>query len=119
MHHIVREVLPELPMQKGQAPLGAKGEIIEEMSRAGFVDLQVESVRVPFAYRSASAFWQTYALAAAPIVATRQRVGPTQWPLVEERILSMLETNYPGPIEFDRFAWVAVGRKPTTPLPAE
>lgn len=112
MYRIVREILPDLPFQNGHAPLGTKHDIVEEMTAAGFADIQTEAVGVPFWFPSAEAFWEENNRASAPLVATRQRVAPADWPTVEARILQTLRSAFPARVEFDRLAWIAVGRRP-------
>jgi SAM-dependent methyltransferase len=111
-YRIVREVLPDLPFGEGHAPLGTKGEIVDEMGGAGFVDVQVERIPIRFAFPSAEAFWRANGLASAPLVATRRRVAPAEWPTIEQRILETLRSSFPARVDFERFAWVAVGKKP-------
>jgi hypothetical protein len=112
MYRIVREILPDLPFGKGHAPLGTKGEIIQEMTAAGFGELYVEPVQVPFSFASAEDFWEQNSRASAPLVATRRRVAPADWPAVEMRILDTLRRAFPTQVDFVRSAWVAVGRRP-------
>jgi SAM-dependent methyltransferase len=112
MYRIVRETLPDLPFQQGRAPLGTRGEIVQEMTDAGFVDLHVESMRVPFVFASAGAFWEENSRASAPLVATRRWVPASQWPAIEARILETLHQAFPADVNFDRFALVAAGNKP-------
>jgi SAM-dependent methyltransferase len=112
MYRIVREVLPDLPFQKGSAPLGTREEIEQELAAAGFIDLQIEPVRIPFSFESAQDFWAENSRASAPLVATRRRVPPSEWPAIETRILETIHQAFPGRMDFDRFAWVAVGTKP-------
>jgi SAM-dependent methyltransferase len=109
---IVREILPDLPFGKGLAPLGTREDIIAEMAAAGFVDIRVEPIVVHFAFDSVQTYWSENSLASAPIVATRRRVDPTQWPAVEAQILESLRRSFPGRVKFDRNAWVAVGNRP-------
>jgi len=112
MYRIVREVLPDLPFQKGRAPLGTKDDIVDEMSTAGFEQLLVESVPVTYDYPSVATFWADNSRASAPLVATRRRVSDAQWPQVEARILAELSAEFPTGVHYERGAWVAVGRKP-------
>ncbi len=111
-YRIVREILADLPFQQGRAPLGTDREIIEEMTLAGFEDLYVESVRVPFAFDSAEHFWQKNSRASAPLVALRRRVADADWPAIEARIQDTLRKAFPGRVDFERDAWVAVGNRP-------
>jgi ubiquinone/menaquinone biosynthesis C-methylase UbiE len=111
MYRIVREVLPALPFQKGHAPLGTPSEIVDEMSAAGFQDIAVEGVAVPFDATTADAFWAENSKASAPLVAARKHVGEQDWPAIEQRIVSALRGALPGPVHFHRTAWVAVGQK--------
>lgn len=111
MYRIVREILPNLPFQKGQAPLGTPSEIVQEMSAAGFGAISVEGVQVSYDAESAEAFWAENSRASAPLVATRRRVSDAEWPAVEARILDALRATLPGRVEFSRTAWVAVGSK--------
>ena len=110
-YRIVREVLPDLPFQKGRSPLGTKDEIVAEMSAAGLGQLLVESVPVTYDYPSAEEFWAANSRASAPLVATRRRVSDAQWPQIEARILAALCKEFPARVRWERGAWVAVGRK--------
>jgi len=112
MYRVVREVLPDLPFQKGRAPLGTKSDIVDEMSAAGFEQLLVESVPVTYDYPSVTTFWAENSRASAPLVATRRRVSEAQWPQMEARILAALSAQFSTGVHYERSAWVAVGRKP-------
>jgi SAM-dependent methyltransferase len=112
MYRIVREVLPDLPFGPGHAPLGTEREILDEMGGAGFVEVRAERIPIRFAFPSAEAFWTENSQASAPLVATRRRIAPAKWPAIEQRILDSLRSSFPARVDFDRFAWVAVGRRP-------
>lgn len=112
MYRIVREVLPDLPFQKGRAPLGTKGELVEEMTQARFESIYVESIPVPFVFDSAEHFWRESSRASAPLVATRRHVTDTDWPAVESRIKDTLREAFPGRVDFVRNAWIALGTRP-------
>jgi SAM-dependent methyltransferase len=112
MYRIVREVLPDLPFQKGRAPLGTEDEIAGEMSAAGFDALHIEPVTVSYSYSNVEEFWAENSRASGPLVATRRRVAAADWPGVEARILDTLCASFPAGVRYDRDAWVAVGRRP-------
>jgi SAM-dependent methyltransferase len=112
MYGIVREILPDLPFQKGRAPLGTQQEIEEEMESAGFEGLQIEQVTVHFAFPSVAEFWAENSRASGPLVALRKKASPVEWAEVEARILATLRQVFPAAVQYDRDAWVAVGRKP-------
>lgn len=111
MYRVVREILPDLPFGKGHAPLGTPGEIVGEMSDAGFTSVYVEAIDVRFNFDSVEEFWADNSRASAPLVATRLRVSAADWPDVERRILDTLRKAFPARVDFNRSAWVAVGQK--------
>ncbi|HEY5958770.1 MAG TPA: methyltransferase domain-containing protein [Polyangiaceae bacterium] len=115
MYRIVREVLPELPFQKGSAPLGTDEEIRTELTQAGLTDIAIDPVTVPFCFPSVEAFWNENSLSSPPIVATRRRVQEAEWPTLETRILDTLRALFPTKVEFERQAWIAVARTPDAP----
>ena len=110
-YRILREVLPDLPFGAGHSPLGTREDIVAEMSAASFVDINVEKLPIHFSFPSTDAFWAENALASAPFVAARRRVAARDWPAVEARVVASLRSSFPGPVAFDRWAWVAVGRR--------
>jgi ubiquinone/menaquinone biosynthesis C-methylase UbiE len=112
MYQVVREVLPDLPFQKGSAPLGSEEELVTELSQSGLTEIRVESLAVPFQFPSVEEFWKENSQASAPLVATRRRVPQSEWPAVESRILHVLRGAFPTNVEFDRQAWLAVARVP-------
>lgn len=112
MYRIVREVLPGVPFQPGQAPLGTPQAIEQEVSAAGFAAPEVEAAAVRFRYPSVDAFWAENSRASGPLVAMKLRLPAPEWARVEARILELLRHEFAREVDFERRAWITLGRKP-------
>lgn len=112
MYRIVREVLPGVPFQAGQAPLGTPQAIEQEVTAAGFSVLDVEPATVRFRYPSVAAFWAENSRASGPLVAMKLRLSVPDWARIEAQILELLRHEFAREVDFERRAWVTLGRKP-------
>jgi ubiquinone/menaquinone biosynthesis C-methylase UbiE len=106
----IAEQLPELPFGKSKAPMGEVGEVLAEMTAAGFSDVHVESVAHSMEAADMAAFWSSMERTMAPVVLLRKRMGDA-WAPVGARILASLSARFgTGPQSGLMPALLGVGR---------
>jgi len=110
----VRELLPGLPVGGGSPVWGKPEDIISEMTTAGFVDVNVETVVHELVADSFAELWGLLLRTNAPMVLLRHRIGEAQWAEVAPKIAERVKkTLGDGRIVVGRGALFGRGRTPT------
>lgn len=108
----VREFLPGLPFGDGKAPLGDPDEFAQEMTSAGFRDVQIHQITHTTVASSLQAFWKSAQQANAPLVLLQKKLGEQEWRSVSERVYNRLRDELgEGPTEVQFAAYLGVGVK--------
>lgn len=109
----VRSAVPELPKPKDPPPvfsLSDRDRFREEMSAAGFRDVQIESVRPGRDMENAEALWQLMSTSAPPAVFLLEKIGPEKAERVRERLIANIEERFgTGPFTLRNEAHIGVG----------
>jgi SAM-dependent methyltransferase len=111
IHDILCATLPDLVFD-GDLPLSEPSELRDEMSLAGFAEVDVQQVPHPIAYPSLAAMWDAASRAAAPIVLARATIGEQGWTRASAKIVHDLEARFgTGPQALNIVANLARARK--------
>ncbi len=95
--------LPGLPFSPGKAPLGERAEIVEELTAAGFRDVQVETRMHPVESPSMRELFEVMRRSNAPLVLLKHKLGEERWAQVSSGVLSRLRDRFgdgPQRLEF-------------------
>lgn len=85
-------LLPDLAFGGSTPPPLSDVEVFrDEMSAAGFSDVQVHTVKHRLEVPSVKHFWQSQEKASAPIVLLRSRMSDEQWQAIAEQVIEQLE----------------------------
>ncbi|MDQ2075814.1 class I SAM-dependent methyltransferase [Marinimicrobium sp. ABcell2] len=108
--------LPNLPLGGGEGPPLSNPDVFQrELSAAGF-----EVVLHPFTHRVAAdqgtTLWQGMRRSFAPLVLLENNLGSEAFAPVARSIENRMKDEFAGPVLIDMPAWLAVGRRPLTPV---
>ena len=108
----VREHMPNLPLGGSAPPLGNADDCRQEMTAAGFEDVEVHEFAHTLPAMTTRQAWAWMVRATAPIALLRQRLGPTEWASFEACILArLIEAFGEESHDMRRRANLSVGRK--------
>lgn len=104
--------LPQIPFGDGKGPLVDPEDLRREMSAAGF-EVRVEARRHGFVAQSIDVVLSGLKRSMAPLVLLEHRLGEEAFQPVFLGLSRRLRAAYPGPVEVQMSAWLAVGTRPT------
>jgi SAM-dependent methyltransferase len=112
MFTILGELMPGPPAPPRPMPLVDPHTCVEEMTAAGFVDVQVHEHVSSFDVPSIAEFVEGMVRTNAPVVLMRRRLGDA-WPDIQTRLREGLEARFgPGPQRVEMPANLTVGHRP-------
>jgi hypothetical protein len=104
--------MPNLPLGGSAPPLGNADDCRQEMTAAGFEDVEVHEFAHTLPAMTTRQAWAWMVRATAPIALLRQRLGPTEWASFEACILArLIEAFGEESHDMRRRANLSVGRK--------
>jgi SAM-dependent methyltransferase len=107
------ELLPDIPIGKGKAPLGDPEEFAAEMKAAGFAEVRVVPKTHAEQLESVAAVWGSLERTNAPTVLLKRNLGEAKWAEVTLGVISRLEREHgSGAVELRSTALLGVGKKP-------
>jgi SAM-dependent methyltransferase len=83
----------------------------QEMTDAGFRDVEVRRLTHAFTIRDPETFWRNLTLSSAPIVLLKQRLGAEEWERQSALALAWLREHLPEPRELTTTAHLGVGTR--------
>lgn len=108
----LRAELPGLPFGQGKAPLGTADEIRDEMTAAGFRDVEVHEHSHAIEAPSLAELWASVQRTNAPFVLLRRRLGDEAFAKVGEGVYDRLRATYgEGPQRAPMIALLGVGTR--------
>lgn len=106
----LRAEMPGLPFGQNKAPLGTIDEFREEMSAAGFSNVEVHEISHDLEAPSIEEYWAVTARTTAPLVMLKNKLGDEAWAKLADGILERLRAVVPaGPQRATLVANVGVG----------
>jgi hypothetical protein len=83
----------------------------QEMSEAGFRNVEVTRVTHAVTVTDAEGFWRSLTLSSAPIALLKQRLGPEEWARQSEVALGYLREELRAPRELATTAHLGIGTR--------
>jgi SAM-dependent methyltransferase len=83
----------------------------QEMTEAGFRNVEVRRFTHALHVADAESFWRGVTLASAPIAMLKQRLGPAEWERQAELALAYLREQIRAPAEFATTAHLGIGTR--------
>ena len=83
----------------------------QEMTEAGFRNVEVRRFTHAFQVSDAETYWRGATLGSAPIAVLKQRLGPDEWLRQSELALAYLREQIPSPREFATTAFLGSGTR--------
>lgn len=110
LFEFLRESMPELPFGRGeQAPLSDPDVFRDEMTAAGFRNVEVREAREAFTFSSLVEAWGSMQRTMAPLAMLASKMGPAWQPVGESVLASLSERFGDGPQTVTLPAWLGVG----------
>jgi SAM-dependent methyltransferase len=109
----LKELLPNLPLGDGAAPLSSRDVFAEEMRAAGFRDVAIHEVVQTLTVPSARAFWQSNLESSAPVALLRKNMPTAAFEELSKNMVAKLEAEFgTGEYSGDWPAFLGFGRSP-------
>jgi len=106
----LKEQMPSLPFGQGRAPIGLADDFREEMTNAGFSNVEVHEVGYELEAPSLAEYWAHTTRTMAPLVMLRQKLGEQGWTKMSEGTLARLRAKFvDGPVRATMTANLGVG----------
>lgn len=112
MFEAFRERMPQLPSRRDQPqPLSDASVFRDEMTTAGFRDVEIREARGTFDFPTLAEGWQTMQRTMAPLAHLAEKMGPA-WPAAADAIYASLVDRFgEGRQTVTLPAWLGVGRR--------
>jgi len=99
------------PPQPNLLNLENPARFAQEMTEAGFHDVEVRRLTHAVTVRDPESFWRNLTLSSAPIVLLKQRLGAEEWERQSQLALAYLREQLPEPRELTTTAHLGVGTR--------
>lgn len=80
----LKDEMPSLPFGQGKAPIGLPDEFREEMTAAGFSNVEVHEIAYDLEAPSLAEYWAMTVRTMAPLAMLRKKLGEQAWSKVEQ-----------------------------------
>ncbi|MEM6498434.1 MAG: methyltransferase domain-containing protein [Pseudomonadota bacterium] len=115
MWRALQQIDTDLPDPgSNHTPLEDPDQLKEEMTRAGFQNVEVVKIERSNSFASAAQFWDSMERGALPVAQIKAQTAPATWLEQAERAIHFIEAeSSPPPMNLSAKAWLGFGRKPS------
>lgn len=90
----LKELMPNLPLGDGAAPLSNRDVFAAEMTAAGLRDVAIHEVVQTLTVPSVQAFWQSNLVSSAPVALLRKNLPPAAFEELSKGMVAKLEAEF-------------------------